>query len=195
MPEQFSNTNRSVFDHNSAYWAFNFVTNWATINYNLISRDIRAQQQQIEQKELGSQPAVESKALVILATDGDAAARKYLTGYSTTNADGTVNAWWQFSDSLVVKYSNQMVTDVTTGSSQNPGYPDWWLNDTGYQYGPRVYDYEGLQRVPNLVFTNQTMYTTPGNELNYITETRQAPSTGRDLLVSGLDNILKWLGK
>ena len=164
VPEEFSNTNRSVFDHNSAYWAFNFVTNWATINYNLISRDIRAQQQQIEQKELGSQPAVEKKALAILVSDGNDAAKKYLTQYSPTNADNTVNAWWQFSDSLVVKYSNQMVTNVTDGSSQNPGLPDWWLNETRYQYGPRVYDYEGLQQVPGLVYTNQTVYTTPGNE-------------------------------
>jgi len=195
VPEEFSNTNRSVFDHNSAYWAFNFVANWATINYNLMSRDIRAQQQQIELKELGSQRATESKALAILATDGDAAARKYLTGYSTTNADDTVNAWWQFSDSLVVKYSNQMVTDAANGSSQTPGYPDWWLNETRYQYGPRVYDYEGLQHVPDLVYTNQTVNTTPGNELNYIIETQRAPSTGGHPLVPGLDNFLKWLGK
>jgi len=195
VPEQFSNTNRSVFDRNSAYWAFNFVTNWATINYSLISKDIRAQQHQIEQKELDSQQAVESKALAILATDGDTAARKYLTNYSTTNADDTVNTWWTFSDSLVVKYSNQMVTNVTTGSSQTPGYPDWWLNETEYQYGPRVYDYQGLQQLPDLVYTNQTAYTTPGNELNYIKETQRTPGTVVYSLVPGLDNILKWLGK
>jgi dipeptidase len=193
VPEQFSNTNRSEFDRKSAYWAFNFVTNWATINYNLMSRDIRAQQQRIELEELGSQQAVEEKALAILATDGDAAARKYLTGYSTSNAAGTVNAWWQFSDSLVARYSNQIVTDETTGSSHMPGYPDWWLNETRYQYGPRVYDYEGLQRIPGLVYTNQTVYTTPGNELNYITETRPAPAAGGSL--PGLDNFLKWLRK
>lgn len=195
VPAQFSNTNRSEFNHNSAFWAFNFVTNWATLNYNLISKDIRAQQQQIEQKELGSQPAVESKALAILTTDGDAAARKYLTDYSTTNSIGTVNAWWQFSDSLVVKYSNQMVNDVATGTSRNPGYPDWWLNENRYQYGPRVYDYEGLQQVQNLRYTNQTVYTTPGNELNYIKETQQAPDTGGNLLVPSFDNFLKWLGE
>jgi hypothetical protein len=192
VPKEFSNTNRSVFDHNSAYWAFNFVTNWATINYNLMSRDIRAQQQQIEQKELGSQPTVENKTLVILASDGDAAARKFLTDYSTTNAHNTVNAWWQFSDSLVVKYSNQIITDAANGTTQNPGYPDWWLNETRYQYGPRVYNYEGLQQVHGLTYTNQTVYTTPGNELNYIIET-QAPGTGGHALVSGFDNILKWL--
>jgi hypothetical protein len=158
-----------------------------------MSKDIRAQQQQIEQKELGSQPAVESKALAILASDGDAAARKYLTDYSTTNAHNNVNAWWQFSDSLVARYSNQIVTNLTTGSSQTPGYPDWWLNDTRYQYGPRVYNYEGLQQVPGLTYVNQTVYTTPGNELNYIIETQQAPSTAGHLLVSGFDNILKWL--
>jgi len=192
VPKEFSNTNRSVFDHNSAYWAFNFVTNWATINYNLMSKDIRAQQQQIEQKELGSQPAVENKTLAILASDGDAAARKYLTDYSTTNAHNTVNAWWQFSDSLVVKYSNQIVTDAVNGTTQNPGYPDWWLNETRYQYGPRVYNYEGLQQVHGLTYTNQTVYTAPGNELNYIIET-QAPGTGGHTLVSGFEYILKWL--
>ena len=195
VPAQYSNTNRTAFNRGSAYWAFNFVTNWATINYNLMSKDIRSQQQQIEQKELASQPVIESKALSILTKDGDATAKKYLTDYSTTNSNDNVNAWWQFSDSLVIKYSNQIVTDAVNGTTSNPGYPDWWLNETRYQYGPRTYNYEGLQQVPGLSYVNQTVYTTPGNELNYIVQTQQPPGAGGHPLVPGLDNFLNWFKK
>ena len=160
-----------------------------------MSKDIRAQQQRIEQKELASQPAIESKALSILAKDGDAAAKKYLTDYSTTNSNDNVNAWWQFSDSLVIKYSNQIVTDAVNGTISNPGYPDWWLNETRYQYGPRVYNYEGLQQVPGISYVNQTAYTTPGNELNYIIQTQQPSGAGGHPLVPGLDNFLNWFKK
>jgi dipeptidase len=195
VPEGFSNTNRSDFNRNSVYWAFNFVTNWATINYKLMSPDIRAQQQQIEQKELASQAATEKKALAILSSDGDAAAKKYLTDYSTANAADIMNTWWQFSDTLVEKYSNQIVTNTTTGSSQNPGYPDWWLNETRYQYGPRVYDYEGLQQVPGLSYVNQTVNTAPGNELKYIVETQKPHGAGGNPLGPGFERFLDWFRK
>jgi hypothetical protein len=87
-----------------------------------------------------------------------------------------VNTWWNFSDSLVVRYSNQMINDFANKTTITPGYPNWWLEQTRYQYGPRVYDYEGLQKTPGLVYTNMTEYTTPGNELNYIQQTQERPS-------------------
>ena len=195
VPDSFHTTNRMVFSRDSAWWAFNFVTNWATIHYQLMSRDITAQQQGIEQRELAAQPDFEKKALEILSTDGMAACSRYLTDYSTSNSIRTVSAWWKFSDLLVAKYSNQLVTDPATGASETPGYPDWWLEETGYQYGPRVYDYEGLQKVPGLAYTNETVTTTPGNEVNYIRKTQQKPFTGTsfDPITTTLESFREWL--
>ncbi len=197
VPYQFTNTNMSEFNRDSAWRAFNYVANWATINYGLMSRDIRALQQQIEQAELDRQADVEKKALGLLSNESDTATRDYLTEYSTTNSVGTVSTWWNLSDSLVVKYSNQMVSDVANDTITIPGYPEWWLEENRYQYGPRVYDYEGLQSTPGLVYTNTTNFTTPGNELNYIQQTQQRPVAG---LLSGIMNInsdvfTHWFGR
>jgi dipeptidase len=186
VPIGFRDTNRSEFSRASAWWAFNYVTNWATINYRLMSQDIRAEQQKIENKELASQAEVEKKALDILKTNGEAACAQYLTNYSTTNSRQTISTWWNFADTLVAKYSNQLVNDPVNGTSETVGYPDWWLEETGYQYGPRVYDYQGLQNTTGLVYVNKTVYTAPGNELAYIQETQRRQSEEGS---SGLLNI------
>jgi hypothetical protein len=160
-----------------------------------MSPDIRAQQQAIEQRELAAQPDIEKKAIGVLNTAGVAAAGRYLTDYSTSNSISTVSAWWKFSDMLVATYSNQVITDLSTGATRTPGYPDWWLEETGYQYGPRVYDYEGLQKVPGLAYTNETVSTTPGNEVNYIRKTRQKPISGTsfDPITTTLESFREWL--
>jgi len=36
------------------------------------------------------------------------------------------------------------------------GYPDWWYNLTGFQYGPQVYMIYILHDIPGLVYTNTT---------------------------------------
>jgi hypothetical protein len=160
-----------------------------------MSRDIKAQQQEIEQRELAIQPDVEKKAIEILNTGGMAACSRYLTDYSTTNSISTVSSWWKFSDNLVAKYSNQVITDPATGAIETPGYPDWWLEESKYQYGPRVYDYEGLQKVPGLAYTNKTVLVTPGNEVNYIRKTQQKPFSGTsfDPITMTLGSFREWI--
>ncbi|HWQ64571.1 MAG TPA: C69 family dipeptidase, partial [Methanospirillum sp.] len=166
-PASFVGTNRTEFNRSSAYWTFNFVANWATINYRLISADIKEAQQKIEKSEQEKQFEIEKKAVNILQTNGTAACGEYLTNYSVTNSQKVQSDWWNLSDSLVAKYSNLMVTDLSTGSSTNVGYPDWWLEKTGYQYGPRIYDYQGLEKTQGLVYVNKTVNASPGNELMY----------------------------
>ena len=194
VPHQFRDTNMSVFERDSAWWAFNFVTNWATINYGLMSKDIRALQQQIESEELGRQAEVEKSAIALIVNNTDTATREYLTVYSTNNSIDAVGRWWNLADSLVVKYSNQMVTDVASDTSETVGYPDWWLEENKYQYGPRVYDYEGLQETPRLEYTNTTVFTTPGNELRYIRQNQQQSVKGAlsDIIQIDADTFTGW---
>ncbi|MFA6225828.1 MAG: hypothetical protein WC620_06540 [Methanoregula sp.] len=52
------------------------------------------------------------------------------------------------------------------------GYPDWWLDEAGYQYGPRVYDYEGIRNQRDLAYTNTTLFATPHTELATIRATQ-----------------------
>ncbi len=173
IPEFFYSNNRSDFDRRSAWWAFNFVANWATLRYNYMIQDIKPQQTKIEGRELSNQSEVERKAGEILNKDGIDSCRDFLTEYSSTNAQSVLDDWWRLADFLVVKYSNGMINDFQNNTTIRQGYPNWWLNETGYQYGPRIYQYAELQNVSGLIYVNETAYTEPGNELNYIEENQR----------------------
>ena len=80
---------------------------------------------------------------------------------------------WKLSDRPVVKYSNMMVSDFANGTTALPGYPDAWLQDNGYQYGPRIYQDKELCSTVGLAYINSTVYTTPGNELTLIKKTQR----------------------
>ena len=183
VPAKWSENDRSTFSRDYAWWAFNYVTNWATINYNAMIGDIRARQQAIEQRQFTDQPVVEENARKIYYSDGEAAARAYLTQYSTANALANADDWWKLSDQIVVKYSNMMVNDFANGTTALPGYPDGWLQDAGYQYGPRIYPDKDLQHVVGLAYVNRTVYTTPDNQLNLIRETQR---TNMTMLIIGI---------
>ena len=52
---------RHVFDRSSAWWAFNFVSNWANLKYNYMIKDINAEQKRIEDALFSGQKSVEEK--------------------------------------------------------------------------------------------------------------------------------------
>ena len=185
VPAEWSDTDRSTFSRDKAWWAFNYVTNWATLNYRAMSGDIRARQQAIEQRQFADQPVLEENARQLYYTKGEDAARAYLTAYSTGNAQANMDDWWKLSDQLVVKYSNLMVSDFANGTTALPGYPDAWLQDNEYQYGPRIYDAKDLQNVIGLAYVNVTVDTMPGNELNLIRETQRTNVT--ELIIEFLE--------
>lgn len=177
VPAEWSDTDRSTFSRDDAWWAFNYVTNWATLNYRAMIGDIRARQQAIEKRQFDEQPVLEENARQIYYTEGDNAARAYLTEYSAANARANANDWWKLSDQLVVKYSNMMVSDFANGTTSLPGYPDTWLQANEYQYGPRIYENKELQNIIGLAYVNRTIYTNPGNELSLIKKTQRTNLT------------------
>ncbi len=71
-----------------------------------------------------------------------------------------------------------MVSDFPNGTTANPGYPAAWYDANGYQYGPRIYDYAGLAKVPDLAYVNRTVTVAPGDELRTIRETQQRSAEG-----------------
>ncbi len=171
LPEEFYSGSRYVFDRQCAWWAFKFVTNWAMLRYSDMIGDIRAEQSRIEDEEIACQAEVSEKAEGLLAAKGNESCRRFLTDYSSRNALSVIDDWWRLADSLVVKYSNGMIT-VRDKAPLRKGYPDWWLNETGYQYGPRIYQYDGLQKIPNVNYTGEKISTEPGDELDYIKESQ-----------------------
>jgi dipeptidase len=173
LPVEFNYGNRTVFDRKCAWWAFNFVTNWATLRYSDMVKDIQSEQARIEGVELSNQSTVEFQAEQILKSNGTKACSQFLTDYCNNNAKAVLDDWWNLADILIVKYSNCMINDFQNNTTIRAGYPNWWLNETGYQYGPRIYQYAELQNITGVKYVNETAYTEPGNELNYIEENQR----------------------
>jgi dipeptidase len=174
VPEEFHYGSRSAFDRGCAWWAFNFVANWATLRYSDMVKDISSEQAYIEGRELSNQSAIDDQADRILKSRGAEDCGKFLTDYCTANALSVLDDWWSLADLLIVKYSNGMINDFQNNTSIRAGYPNWWLNETGYQYGPRIYQYAQLQNITGLIYVNETVYTEPGNEVNYLQENQKA---------------------
>ncbi len=172
LPAELNCGRRSIFDRKSAWWAFNFVANWAMLRYCHMIKDIRSEQCRIEEEELFKQTEIEETARNIYESKGSKACGKLLTDYSSRNALSVISRWWNLSDSLIVKYSNGLVNEVQNGviSSTKQGYPEEWLGKVGYQYGPRIYQYQELQEVGCVRYVGKTEMTEPGSELEYIKE-------------------------
>lgn len=136
LPRVYQTGNTAKFDRETAWWAFNFVSNWATLKYSYMIKDIQARQKQLEDKEFTALSRVDKRALALYRQD-PARARKYLTGYSVKNAEDVVKAWWGLGDYLIAKYSDGYVNKPKIG--QEVGYPEWWLDAAGYSKGPTTY--------------------------------------------------------
>lgn len=134
--------------------------------YNQIYPEIQAEQARIEGEALVRQPKIEKKAMDIYNTN-ESAAREFLTKYSEDTALKTLEDWQNLSGRLIVTYRNGNYNDIQNKTIKNIGYPDWWYNQTQYQYGPRVYDIAGLQEIPGVIYTGQIANIT-GDPIVYI---------------------------
>jgi len=126
VPKSFSEGSRITFDKDFAWWAFNFVSNWADLKYSYMIEDIKAAQEEIEGGFFAMQSAVEMAALELYKKD-PALAVKYLTNYSNDAANRAVDRWWKLADELVAKYDDGYVNGL-----DSVGYPTWWLEDVGF---------------------------------------------------------------
>lgn len=129
LPESFSTGNRDEYDENSAWWVFNFVSNWAELKFSYMIEDIKLKQQEIENKEFAFQPAIDAAALTLYEKDPELAC-DYLTDYSINNANAVVQEWRDLGKYLVAKYIDGYVNKPTVGTGA--GYPLWWLQEVGF---------------------------------------------------------------
>ena len=117
---------------------------------------------------VSEQTSVEEEALRLFSEEGKNACRNYLTEYTVETGDDLVSSWWGLADGLMVSFANGGIYDPVNGTTTYPGYPDWWYQEAGYQYGPRIYDVEALDSIVDVVYTNETVYVQPGTETEYI---------------------------
>ncbi|MCP4153853.1 MAG: dipeptidase [bacterium] len=132
-----------AFSWDSAFWVFNFVSNFAYSRYCEMIEDIQILQRELEGKFFANQKQIDDAAL-ILYNNGKTPqlARNFLTEYSVKQGDDTVKRWKKLGEYLVYKY---MDGNIKAGNEQNskkkvehPGYPKAWykhiVKETGDKF-------------------------------------------------------------
>jgi len=125
IPECFSTGGMRRFDWESAWWVFNLVSNYSNLKYSFMIEDIRAVQKDIELTAVAVQPAIDKVAVELGESDPDLMTR-FLTDYSISHAELSVDRWRQLAHHLIAKYNDGYVRDED-GRPQGEGYPESWL--------------------------------------------------------------------
>ena len=151
VPQSFAENNGSLYDFtwDSAFWVFNWVSNFAYLRYSDMIEDIRTVQQELEGRFLSDQPAVEQAAEVLFA-QSPRLAIDYLTDYSVKAGDGVTQRWRRLGEFLLVKYLDGNVK-TPTREVTHPGYPENWyhlvVGASGDKLGPLT-ETEGHRQQP-----------------------------------------------
>jgi dipeptidase len=130
--------NTSVFSQESAWWAFNFVANWAGLKYSYIIKDIQEKQDEIEYAEIESIKKMDKEALALYRLDPEKA-QQLITNYCETQANQVVKDWWVFAWTLVARYDDGYI-NAPEKMAQEVGYPKDWYDKSGWINGPTTYE-------------------------------------------------------
>ena len=121
------------FTWDSAFWVFNFVSNYCYLRYSDMIVDVQKVQRELEGGFMADQPDVEKAALKLYA-ESPQLAIDYLTDYSVRLGNSTVKRWKQLGESLIFKYLDGNVK-TPLGKVTHPGYPKAWyrriVDETG----------------------------------------------------------------
>jgi len=98
------------FTWKSAFWVFNFVSNYSYPIYSRVIEDVKEVQNKLEGLFVSRQKEVEQTALV-LYKQAPGRAIDYLTNYSISMATKTYTDWKRLGENLVLKYTDTIVKD------------------------------------------------------------------------------------
>ena len=125
IPEEWSSGERHVFDPDSAFWAFNFVNNWAQLRWDAMYEEIHAERAKYMDQFMAEEADIDAEAAKLYEESPEKAAA-FLTEY-TNNAMNTVyEGWWDFAWRLVGKYYDGLCLEEdgsrTTLGMTNPDF-------------------------------------------------------------------------
>ncbi len=120
VPKSFDSGSIDAFSWDSAWWTFNLVANYACLKYSYMIKDIQAVQNETEDNFLKLQPAVEATAAELYRTN-PALMKSYLTDYSVSHGELTVQRWRELARHLITKYNDGYI------NGREVGYPEEWL--------------------------------------------------------------------
>jgi dipeptidase len=124
------------FSWDSAFWVFNFVSNYAYLRYSDMIKDVQLVQQELEGKFLAEQAEVEAAAMALYKQSPKLAV-DYLTEHSVRAGEDTVTRWRQLGEHLIYKYLDGNVKDEL-GKVKHPGYPESWYKKVAEATGDQL---------------------------------------------------------
>ena len=142
VPETFAVGNGSmmVFSDNSAFWAFNQVSNFAYTRYSDIIKDIQLVQRELETNYIETIPNIDKEASELYKKT-PAKALEYITNYSVNTGNETVKRWKQLYGFLFTKYMDGNIKTTIPGQ-RNPkvsqlGYSNEFYREIVRQTGDK----------------------------------------------------------
>ncbi len=111
LPKSFDVCGQDHFSSESAVWAFRRANRLAMVNWGTAKDIIEPVVAKYEEKVFGEIDFIEEQAVSLLKQDKENAkngketqlCREYLTDYSNSFANSTINRWWELGDELWVK--------------------------------------------------------------------------------------------
>jgi dipeptidase len=143
VPSKFAEGYGSMmeFKADAAFWVFNQVSNLAYTRYNVMINDIQKVQKELETNFITYTSVIDKSAAELFKTD-PAKATDFITEFSCTNANYTVEKWQELYHYLFVRYLDGNVKTAVAGQKnpkvEQPGYGEEWLRrivkETGDRY-------------------------------------------------------------
>ena len=150
VPESYAEGNGDMltYSETSAFWAFNYVSNFCYLRYNVMIEDVKKVQKQLESHFIDTIAEIDKQANILYKTNKQQAIQ-YLTDFSVKIGNNTVSRWKDLGHYLLVKYMDGNIKKEKDGKflkngytqaayPSQPGYPKWWLKlilkDTGNRF-------------------------------------------------------------
>jgi dipeptidase len=124
------------FTWESAFWVFNFVSNYTYLRYCDMIKDVQIVQRELEGRFLADQPGIEDAALALFKTS-PRKATDYLTDYCVNIGADVVQRWKKLGEFLLYKYLDGNVK-TELGKVTHPGYPESWYRRVARETGDHL---------------------------------------------------------
>eukprot|EP00392_Amoebophrya_sp_AT5.2_P003599 g3604.t1 len=117
-------TNRE-FTRQSAWWAFDFTSNWMKLNFNMMAeKDVYPKQDELQSMLDGEYQKLWQRTTDLQQVD--------LNEWQQHIQKRVVESWWQLADYLVVKYNDGFLNDPSGKMGGVYGYPRAWAEQVDF---------------------------------------------------------------
>ena len=126
----------NAFSWDSAFWTFNFVSNYTYTRWSDMIQDVQKVQREFEGRFTAEQPDVDRRALALYKED-PGLAKDFLTKRAADATAEVVARWQKLGQFLIWKYLDGNVRDEK-GKVTFPRYPDAWYRRIVKDHGPVI---------------------------------------------------------